>query len=170
MWMIVLGGMSACTLPTVVPEALNSDFKPTGEIVARSFTSSFDDFRVRSPMCNLSKRTDGSWGGTCAERGIDVSMYGQSVRGIDFTLHLDTSKPGVTTVTGQMYGKIYRFEFSEDKAVVRTPNVSATYSGKAVLPGVVKYGADGELELRGQAGATPVPWPQFGFALMAAFP
>jgi len=159
----------ACNMPTVVPEANNTEYKPTGEILAYGRTSSFDAVRVRSVACNIAKRTDGSWGGTFGERALDVSVDDAHVRGVDFNLNKEDSKPGSLIITGQFQGRIFRFEMNEAQVLVRTSATSVTYPGRVLADGVVKYGPQQNLELRGEASQENPPWPQIGFALMAAF-
>ncbi len=163
---LVLG---ACTLPQVVPEALTTEFKATGEVRAHERTASFDAVRVRNPKMNLTRRTDGSWGGTFADHGVDVSVDETSVRGADFTLSRKDSTPEKLIITGQFQGRIYRFELDAQQAVVRAPNTSLTLLGRTVQDNGVAYGARGELVLLGDAGKEAPPWPQVAFALMAAF-
>jgi hypothetical protein len=158
---------SSCTFPTVVPEALNTEFKPKGEVIAYGRTVSFDEVRVRSPHCNLSKRTDGSWGGTFNERALDVSVTGDRVRGVEFTLSREMSEANKLVITGQFQGRIYRFELDDKQALIRGPSASMTFPGRQVSPAGAVYGPMGNLQLKGEAGSDMPPWPQIGFALMA---
>lgn len=157
--------VAGCSFPTVVPEALNTEFKPSGEVLAYSRIVSFDSVRVRSPHVNLSKRTDGSWAGTFAERPVDVSVTDSRVRGVDFILNRDVEGNKVI-ITGQFQGRIYRFELDDQQAMIRGPNSSMTYPGRQNTPRGIMYGPMGNLELRGEAGHELAPWPQIGFALM----
>lgn len=159
----------ACALPQVVPEALSTEFKPTGEVVFRERTASFDGSRVRAPACNLSRRTDGSWGGTLGGRALDVSVTPTHVRGVDFVMARDQAEQGKLIITGQYLGRIFRFEVLNDRVVVRTPSNSLTLPGRIVSERGAAYGVMQELQLRGEAGVENQPWPQFGLALMAAF-
>ena len=65
---------AGCAFPQVVPEALSEDYKPTGEVKMYDRGATFDAVRVRSPHSNLSKRTDGSWGGVLEKQAIDVTV------------------------------------------------------------------------------------------------
>jgi hypothetical protein len=159
--------LSSCTFPTVVPEALNTEFKPTGEVLAYNRTVSFDQVRVRSPHCNLAKRTDGSWGGTFNERALDVSVTDDRVRGVEFNLTREMSEGNKLVITGQFQGRIYRFELDDKQALIRGPSQSMTYPGRQVTPTETVYGPMGNLRLKGEAGGETPPWPQIGFALMA---
>ena len=166
---VLLGLITGCTLPTVVPEAKASEYVALGEVNYRRRSASFDAVRVRSANCNLAKRTDGSWGGTLDNRPIDVSVTDTHIRGVEFTLSREESQPGRTIITGQFQGRIYRFELTDDLAIVRTANSSLNFPGRLLGEQVVKYGSLQELELRGEAGKELPPWPQLAFALMAAF-
>ncbi len=163
---VAVVALSSCNFPTVLPQALNTEFKPTGEVLIYDRTVGFDEVRVRSPRMNLAKRTDGSWGGTFNERAIDVSVTDSHVRGVDFTLsrELEGAK---TIIIGQFQGKIYRFELDDKQALIRGPTQSMTYPGRQVTPQQTTYGQLGNLQLRGEAGSENPPWPQIGFALMA---
>jgi hypothetical protein len=161
--------VTGCDLPTVVPEAQSSEYVPLGEVMFRDRGASFDAVRVRSPKCNLAKRTDGSWGGTFADRALDVTVTETTIRGVEFMLTREDSKPGHAIITGQFQGRIYRFELDENQALVRTATTSLTFPGRLIAENVVKYGPMQNLELRGEAGNENPPWPQLGFALMAAF-
>lgn len=166
---IILAVVTGCTFPTVVPEAQSAEYVPLGEVMYRERSCSFDAVRVRGPGANLAKRTDGSWGGTLVDRAMDVSVDEARVKGVEFSMTRESSRPGHTIITGQFQGRIYRFELSENQAIVRTPTTSLTFSGRVVGEKTVKFGPMQELELRGEAGAEAPPWPQVGFALMAAF-
>lgn len=164
---VVAALLSSCNFPTVVPEALNTEFKATGEVLLYNRTASFDAYRVRSPQCNLSKRTDGSWGGVIAERPIDVTVTDKRISGVEFMLTREQSEGNHTVITGQFQGRIYRFEFDDTRAIIRAPNSSFTLDGRQVGPNQTTYGPQGNLQLRGEAGGENPPWPQIGFALMA---
>lgn len=159
--------LSACNLPKVVPEALNTEFKPTGEVILYNRTASFDAYRVRSPKCNLSKRTDGSWGGVLAERPVDVSVTDRRISGVELMLSREMSEDDKVVITGQFQGRIYRFELDDKRAIMRAPNNAFTLDGRQVGPQQTTYGPRGDLQLKGEAGADSPPWPQIGFALMA---
>jgi hypothetical protein len=159
--------LSSCTFPQVVSEALNTEFKPTGEVRVYDRSASWDAVRVRSPKINVSKRTDGSWGGMLGDRAIDVSVTPTRISGVDFTLSRDTSDAARTVITGQFYGKIYRFEFDATQAMVRAPTISFTLQGRVPGKNEIVYGPMQNMRLIGEAGADDPPWPQFGFALVA---
>jgi hypothetical protein len=166
---VLLGLITGCTMPTVVPEAKVTEYVPLGEVNFRRHSASFDAVRVRSVNCNLAKRTDGSWGGTFDNRPLDVSVTDTHIRGVDFVMSRADSKPGHTIITGQFQGRIYRFEFADDEALVRTATGSLNFPQRLVGEQVVRYGSLKELELRGEAGNEVPPWPQLVFALMSVF-
>lgn len=159
--------LTACNLPTVVPEALNTEFKATGEVLLYNRTAAFDAYRVRSPKCNLSKRTDGSWGGVLAERPVDVSVTDRRISGVELMMTRELSDENKLVITGQFQGRIYRFEFDDQRAIMRAPNMAFTLDGKQVAPHQITYGPQGNLQLKGEAGTDSPPWPQIAFALMA---
>ncbi len=163
---VTLGG---CNLPTVVPEATSTEYKPTGEVQAYDQSASFDAVRVRGVKVNLSKRTDGSWGGTVADRPVDVSVDEGHVRGVDFIVSREETNGSHNVITGQFQGRTLRFEWDENQAIIRTGSKSLTYPGRVVAERVTKYGPRAEFELRGDAGLERAPWPQIAFALIAAF-
>jgi hypothetical protein len=162
--------LSGCAsmFPSVVPEA-SGEYKASGEVQMNRFGSTFDAVRVRSPRCNLAKRTDGSWGGQMDNRPIDVSVEGDKIRGVDIMMDKLESTPDKLIVTGQFRGKIYRFELSNEQALIRTPKVSLTLKGRQVEGETTSYGPLKELTLKGDAGLTTPPWPQIAFALLSAF-
>jgi len=132
-------------------------------------TASFDDVRVRAPNCNLTKRTDGSWGGTMRDRALDVSVTETDIRGVDLRVTRAESETGRLVISGQFLGMIQRFEIDQDRVLVRTQAKSQNLGGRVVSEQGAKYGPFKELELRGVAGAEKAPWPQIAFALIAAF-
>jgi hypothetical protein len=157
---------TGCALfPQPLPET-NTDFVPTGEISMRSSGAAFDAVRVRKPNVNLSKRTDGSWGGVMNGQAIDVSVTPDKISGVNLTLKLEESGgPKGTVITGQFQGKIVRFEIGPETALIRTPAHSVTLTRSS--PNT--FGGRGELEFKGDAALAEPPWPQFALAMMAAF-
>jgi hypothetical protein len=161
--------LSSCSslFPSVVPEALNTEFKPSGEVQLYNRSVAFDDVRVRSPLCNLSKRTDGSWGGVFNDRALDVSVTATKISGVEFMLTRELSDGNKMVITGQFQGRIYRFELDHEQALIRGPSQSMTFPGRQVGDKVTTYGPMGNLILKGAAGSDDPPWPQIGFALMS---
>ncbi|GMU60241.1 MAG: hypothetical protein AMXMBFR34_20040 [Myxococcaceae bacterium] len=160
---------SGCTFPQVVPEALSDEYKPTGEVRMYDRGATFDAVRVRSPYANLSKRTDGSWGGVLVREPVDVTVTDKTVRGVNFVLTREESAPGKLIITGQFKGKIYRFEFEENIARIRAPVQSLDFQTRWPIDNGVAYGPMKSLQLYGEAAAENPPWPQIAFALVAMF-
>lgn len=158
-----------CTFPQVVPEALKEDYVPTGSLQMYDKSASFDAVRVRAPKANLAKRTDGSWGGVINQVPVDVSVTDTTVRGVAFVLTREDSGPGKLVITGQFQGKIYRFEFDDKLARVRTPSTSLDFQTRSPVEGGLAYGPMKPFVLKGQAAAENPPWPQIAFALIAMF-
>lgn len=164
---LVIGALLASTcFPTVVPEA-NNEFKATGEVLLYNRSVAFDAVRVRSPQCNMTKRTDGSWGGTFNQVPLDVSVTDSKISGVNFMLTREMSDGKRTVITGQFQGRIYRFEFDDNELMFRAPAKSMTYPGRQVAKDQTTYGPRGDVQLRGEAGGDNPPWPQIAFALMA---
>lgn len=164
---LVIGALLASTcFPTVVPEA-NSEFKPTGEVLLYNRSVSFDAVRVRSPDLNMTKRTDGSWGGIFENQALDVSVTDTKITGVNFLLTREMSDGKRTVITGQFMGRIYRFEFDDQEIMFRAPSKSMNYPGRQIAKDQTTYGPRGDVQLRGEAGIDNPPWPQIGFALMA---
>ena len=167
LWSLGLATFCACSFPTVVPEALNNEFKPTGEVLLYNRTVSFDSVRVRSPVINLAKRTDGSWGGTFINHPVDVSVTDSRISGVNFLMTREASEGNKTVITGQFQGRIYRFELDPEQVMIRSPAQSMTFPGRQVSANLTTYGPMGNLQLKGEAGGESPPWPQIAFALMA---
>ena len=166
--LLLCGGvlLGACAMfPQPLPET-QTEFVPTGEVQLRANGAAFDAVRIRKPNGNLSKRTDGSWGGVLAGQAIDVSVTPKRISGVNLTLVLEESggEKG-TIITGQFQGNILRFEIGPEQAVIRTTNHSMTLQRSG--PGA--YGARGEFELKGEASLPEPPWPQFALAMLVAF-
>ena len=85
-------------------------------------TVGFDAVRVRNPKCNLSKRTDGSWGELMGEQAPDVSVTATRVSGVDFTMTREKSELNKLVITGQFQGRIFRFELDGEQALIRAPS------------------------------------------------
>lgn len=162
---LALSFFAGCVTAQPLPET-ETEFVPTGEILLGSKGAAFDAVRVRKPNVNLTKRSDGSWGGVLAGTGIDVSVTPKRVTGVGITLVLEESggEKG-TVITGQWQGKTVRFEIGPEQALIRT----GTFSTTLTRSGPNTFGARGELELKGEAGLPEPPWPQMGLALLAAF-
>ena len=158
--------LGACALfPQPLPET-TTEFVATGEVSLHLAGAAFDAVRVRKPNVNLSKRSDGSWGGVMSGQAIDVSVTPNRLSGVNLTLKLEESGgPKGTVITGQFHGDIVRFEIGPEQAVIRTSNHSTTLTRS----GPNTFGPRGELELKGEAALPEPPWPQFALAMLAAF-
>ncbi len=164
-WVLVGGLSTACQhMGAVADVPQSSDFQPLGSIVFQGGSASFDADRVVGPRINVSRRTDGSWGGTLDNQAIDVSVSSNRIAGSYINLHIEQT-PGGMIITGQWQNKIMRFEFTPERAVVRTPTRSFTLGGR----GDGTYGPQGELDLSGLAAIPHPPVPQFPLALVASF-
>jgi len=161
--------LAGCVLPQTVPEALNTEYQPSGSIQLYGRGATFDAVRVRGPNVNMTKRTDGSWAGTLSGTAVDVSVTPTHVRGANFLLSNQDSTRDHYIVTGQIQGRIVRFELDQNKALIRTTTQSVTLMPRTLTNDAAAYGPRSELQLHGQAALLEPPWPQMAFALVAAF-
>jgi hypothetical protein len=164
----------ACGACATTPAAPEPEYKPTGEIVSTWGTASFDEGHVRGPSCNLKRREDGTWGGTLGvrltgNRAVDVTVDDATIRGVDFLVSREESRPGHAVYTGTVQGFMYRFELDSDRALVRTPNFNQNFDGRTLSEKQATYGSAYSLQLRGDASLENPPWPQLALALIAAF-
>src|SRR5262249_45115109 len=151
--------------PQVLPEP-TGEYEPTGEILfSQGRSASFSDVRVRSPVMNLARRSDGSWSGTFENLPFDVSVSETAARGVGMTLALDANGPNGFEVEGQWQGRRVRYSVTPRSVAIRS--ASASFDLNRV--GDSASGSAGELLLKGQADALPAPWPQAAFALLAVF-
>jgi hypothetical protein len=158
----VLSGCAAL-FPASVPEAA-TEFKPTGELNFYDKSASFDPWRVRSVNANITKRTDGSWGGLLREEPLDVTVTPEQITGAIVKLVRQDNADGFI-ITGQINGAIVRYEVLKDKLVIRTHRQSFTLARRDDN----SFGAKGEFTMSGEAASAEVPWPQIGLALLAMF-
>lgn len=156
------GGGSAAAAPA-------AEFKPTGEVryaaVGQSYSASFSEDRVVSPIMDVSRTADGSWRGRIAGSVVDVSVYPNRVAGSGLTMSLEQQEGGAVEISAQQEGRILRFELDAQKLVVRTPSFSTTLGNN----GDGTFGRDGVVKLTGDAMKATPPWPQFALALVGAF-
>jgi hypothetical protein len=176
--MLLLLALAGCATTPAQPEA---EYKPTGEVRYHDRIATFDATHVRAPNCNLKRRDDGTWGGTLSDRPIDVSVTAVALRGVDFILSRAEAAPGKSVVTGQLQGRMFRFEWDSDQMAVRTggsslastgaggSGVSANFRGRVVGEKSSRFGPLGDVQLLGEASEENAPWPQVAFALMAVF-
>lgn len=158
----VLSGCAAL-FPASVPEAA-TEFKPTGELNFYDKSASFDPWRVRAVNANITKRTDGSWGGMVRDEALDVTVTAQEITGALLKLVREDTADGYV-ITGQINGAIVRYEVLKDKLVIRTGRQSFTLGRRDAT----SFGSRGEFTLAGEAANPEAPWPQIGLALLAMF-
>jgi hypothetical protein len=152
-----------CQHATTVP-GQPSDDQPTGGILFRGGSASFNATRVFGPQVNLSRRSDGSWGGSLYDQAIDISVRGNAIAGAYEKLNIEELPNGVI-VNGLWHEQMLRFEVTTDQFLARTPRTSLTFqkSGDGV------YGPYSDLKLTGEAAQLHPPMPQFALALVATF-
>jgi hypothetical protein len=146
-----------------VPEAA-TEFKPTGELNFYDKSASFDPWRVRSPNANITKRTDGSWGGVVRDEPLDVTVTADQITGAVIKLVRQDTAEGYV-ITGQIDGAIVRYEVLKDKLLIRTTRQSFTLGRRDAN----SFGGKGEFTMAGEAANPEAPWPQIGLALLAMF-
>jgi len=156
------GGGSAAAAPA-------AEFKSTGEVRyaagGQSYSASFSEDRVVSPIMDVSRTGDGSWRGRIAGSVVDVSVYPDRVAGSGLTMSLEEQEGGAVEISAQQEGRILRFEFDAEKLVIRTPSFSTTLANN----GDGTFGTGGTVKLMGDAVKEKRPWPQFALALVGTF-
>ncbi len=156
--------LTACQHLGVAADASEAPFEPTGAVQYLARGASFSSTRVVGPNVNLTKRSDGSWGGRLLDQPVDVNEYEHRIGGVDFTLQVEATPSG-QLVTGQFQGESLRFEI--DKAMIRVRAGRESFTLGA--HGVGHYGSAGEFELSGDAARPMPPFPQLAFAMIGAF-
>jgi hypothetical protein len=63
-------------------------FEPTGEIYTRVSHVKFDDQQVIGPRVNMTRRSDGTWGGWLRGRPLDITLTENGIRGVGLTLYI----------------------------------------------------------------------------------
>jgi hypothetical protein len=189
----LVAGLGACAHGADAPadNGSSGEFQALGEIAFRDHSASFDDNRVVGPNINVSRRSDGSWGGVAGGIGqsgsgsspIDVSVNGTRLTGVDLTLSWEETPKGVS-ITGQFQGRIMRFEVSDTQVVVRSGGYGALNAGdinrqgntgasspfSVTLPRVdQEHFGNGNFILSGKASDLHPPEPQFALAMLGAF-
>ena len=139
------------------------DDKPTGEIRLRGGSASFNATRVFGPKVNVTRRSDGSWGGTLFDHALDVSVRGNTISGAYEKLYIEELPNGVN-IDGLWREQMIHFVVSKDQFLVNTPMLS--FSVYRTADGV--YGAREDVKLIGEAANLHPPMPQFALALVAA--
>ncbi len=142
----------------------NKPFTPTGGVVFKGGSASFDDAHVRGPLINASRRSDGDWAGTLNGQPLDVTVKPDRLVGSYLNMKIEQNLTGLV-MTGQWMNRIHRFEVNTDQVMIRLPSASFTLHRS----GEGQYGPAGALKLTGDAAKQSPPMPQFAFALLATF-
>lgn len=156
--------LAACQHMGASAETSEAPFEPTGGVQYLARGATFSSTRVVGPNVNLTKRSDGSWGGRLLDQPVDVNQYQNRITGADFTLEAEATPTG-QLVTGQFQGQSIRFEIGKSMIRVRVGRESFTLGAHG--PG--HYGAAGEFELSRDAAQAVPPFPQVAFAMIGAF-
>lgn len=153
----------ASLFPAAVPETL-TEYKPTAELNFYNKSANFDSVRMRAVNANLSKRTDGTWGGIFKEQPIDVNVTADRITGSNIALVREDTADGYI-ITGQWQGGIVRYEVLADRLLIRTTRQSFTLA----RTDATSFGPNREFTMTGEASGAQVAWPQIGFALLSMF-
>ena len=156
--------LGACQHSAPAPELSAASQAASGEISFMGTGASFDGSHVVGARVNLSRRSDGSWGGLMMDQPVDVSISGKRVSGVNLTMSFTQTSEG-TLIQGQWLGRILRFEINQNEAIIRTPTRSLTLRRNANG----SYGPNSELTMKGDATKLNPPLPQFAFAMAATF-
>lgn len=165
----------ASVFPARVAEA-NKPFVPTGEVKRYGGAATFDAVRVRGPGVEMTKRTDGSWGGRLQAWEFEVSVNGKTISGVElqnrravtqgqFTMANSGDEQDVV-VDGIIDHYQYHFEVHPDRVVL----------GKGPQQRVLgrnpdgTYGPEHNVVMSGDAGGGLPPWPQIAFAMIGTEP
>jgi hypothetical protein len=143
--------------------ASKGDFTPTGSVSGFTGNASFDATRVVGPKINASLRSDGTWGGTIGDRPLFHAFKDGTLSGPDLTLNI-TKAGDVLTITGQIQGRILRFEVSPALLRVRTDTRSMDFNGD----GTGVYSGMKTVTFTGDAVGLP-PTVPMALALTASF-
>lgn len=143
------------------PSAPPKPFVATGGVNSRIGSASFSADAVMGPKINVRNVDGDDWRGTLLERSIDVSAHPGHLNGVNLTMAID-QEPNHLTVTGQIDGRIFRFELTADKLMVRTP----TRSDDLPRTGPNEYD---QVNFTGDAVEGKRPEPQFALALAGTF-
>jgi hypothetical protein len=143
------------------PSAPEKPFVATGGINSTVGSASFDDDMVVGPKVNLKKVGESDWRGTLRDQTVDVTVHGDHVTGVGFTLQITHEKNSLV-VTGQLNGRIFRFERDPNRLMIRTDTRSDN------LPRTSENEFS-SVKFDGDAIKADPPEPQFAFALMGTF-
>jgi hypothetical protein len=143
--------------------ASKGDFTPTGAVSGFTGNASFDATRVVGPKVNATLGSDGVWGGSLGDRPLFHTFKDGTLSGPDLTIAISKAG-GVLTITGQVQGRILRFEVSPTVLRVRTDTRSMDFGGD----GNGVYSGAKTVTFTGDAIALP-PTVPFALALAATF-
>lgn len=162
-------------MPQRVAEA-SKPFEPTGGVKRYGGTATFDAVRVRGPGVEMTKRTDGTWGGRLQAWEFEVSVHGNTISGVETRNLRQVTQGGFSMVNsgdeqdvvvdGVIDHYRYHFEVHPDRFVV----------GEGARQRVLMrnddgtYGPDHNVVLGGDAGGGLPPWPQIAFAMIGTEP
>lgn len=144
------------------PSAPEKPFAALGGIASTVGSASWDADAVVGPKINLKKESENDWRGSLRDQTIDVSWDGTHASGVN--LHMAVEQEGEQlTITGQLGGRMFRFEVNPQVLKVVTDTRADT------LPRTSPT-AYASVNLTGDA-ADPAkrPEPQFAFTLMGTF-
>jgi hypothetical protein len=171
-WVLVgtlaVAGASVGCATTGVGE-VQSEFIKTGEVIVslgrQNGSAAFDANRVVGPQVNLSRRSDGSWGGQLNGEFYSFTLSPGRLSSANFVLNYEETASGLT-MKGHIQGRMFRFEVDNEQLLMHTGD------GRALtLPRMSDelFGSDGKVRLEGEAGSQNPPMPQLAFALLSAF-
>lgn len=152
---LVLGGCA--TTPSKPP----TPFVATGSINSRIGSASFDADAVAGPKIQVRNVDGDNWRGTLRDTTVDVSAQPGHIGGVNLTMAID-QEPNDLVITGQLNGRIFRFELTPDRLRVRTD----TRSDDLPRTGANEYD---QVNFTGDAVEGKRPEPQFAFALVGTF-
>lgn len=142
----------------------SADYKQTGAVYCAFGNATFDATSVRGSRINVSRRADGSWGGTLSDYSIDVNVTARSIIGANLRLNVEQAADGYI-ITGLLDENQLRFEVKADHFLART----RTHGFSLPASGPGRYGPLGEVRFEGVAASASPPEPQVALALVAAF-
>lgn|GEM_PF-4439926 len=144
------------------PSTPEKPFVATGGIASTVGSASFDADAIVGPKINIKKENDTDWRGSIKEQTIDVTDHGELISGVNLHMKID-QQPNHLTITGQLAGRMFRFEVTPDQLKVVTDTRSDTLPRTSPS----QYAS---VNLSGDAiDPAKRPEPQFAFALMGTF-
>jgi hypothetical protein len=149
----------------------SADFNATGEMEFNLGTgASFNADRVVGSNAELRRADNGSWRGMILNQPVDVAVTPEGLNGATLTMSIQQSPKGWVMTGLWQQRQILRFEYSQEKLLVRTPSQSLDLinrgDGSYETESLVCHGG---LKLMGEAADPNPPNPQFALALIATF-